>query len=181
MKTIFISLALVGAFLTGPLFAKDKPNILFFLVDDMGVGDTSVPFFYEDGKPKRIPTNDLYRTPHMEELAKNGRLFTQAYSYSVCSPTRISLMTGQAAPRHGVTTWTHPKESKIDTGRVQTKTIKSPSDWTIKGLDLSLPLLPRILQESGYATLFAGKAHFCLLYTSPSPRDQRGYRMPSSA
>ena len=143
-------------------FGKEshKPNILFFLVDDMGVGDTSVPFFYEDGKPKRIPTNDLYRTPHMEKLAKNGRLFTQAYSYSVCSPTRISLMTGQAAPRHGVTTWTHPKESKIDTGRVQTKTIKSPSDWTIKGLDLSLPLLPRILQESGYATLFAGKAHF---------------------
>ena len=72
MKTIFISLALVGAFLTGPLFAKDKPNILFFLVDDMGVGDTSVPFFYEDGKQKRIPTNDLYRTPHMEELAKNA-------------------------------------------------------------------------------------------------------------
>ena len=69
-------------------------------------------------------------------------------------------MTGQAAPRHGVTTWTHPKKSSVDTGRVQTKTIKSPGDWTIKGLDLSLPLLPRILRDSGYATLFAGKAHF---------------------
>lgn len=137
-----------------------KPNILFFLVDDMGVGDTSVPFLYENGKPKRIPTNDLYRTPNMEKLAQNGRLFTQAYSYSVCSPTRISLMTGQAAPRHGVTTWTHPKKSSIDTGRVQTKKIKSPSDWTIQGLDLSLPLLPRILTKSGYKTLFAGKAHF---------------------
>ena len=157
---VFLIFVLVGSFLPKDSFAADKPNILFFLVDDMGVGDTSVPFFYKDGKPKRIPTNDLYRTPHMEKLAKNGRLFTQAYSYSVCSPTRISLMTGQAAPRHGVTTWTHPKESKIDTGRVQTKTIKSPSDWTIQGLDLSLPLLPRILQDSGYATLFAGKAHF---------------------
>ena len=96
----------------------------------------------------------------MEKLARNGRLFTQAYAYSVCSPTRISLMTGQAAPRHGVTTWTHPKRSNIDTGRVQTKKIKSPSDWTIRGLDLSLPLLPRILKDSGYKTLFAGKAHF---------------------
>ena len=160
VKTIFLTLAFVGVLLSEQLFAKDKPNILFFLVDDMGVGDTSVPFLYEDGKPKKISTNDLYRTPNMEKLVQNGRLFTQAYSYSVCSPTRISLMTGQAAPRHGVTTWTHPKESKIDTGRVQTKTIKSPSDWTIKGLDLSLPLLPRILQDSGYATLFAGKAHF---------------------
>lgn len=151
---------LVGSFLVEESFAEDKPNILFFLVDDMGVGDTSVPFLYENGTPKRIPTNDLYRTPNMERLAKNGRLFTQAYSYSVCSPTRISLMTGQAAPRHGVTTWTHPKSSGVDTGRVQTKTVKSPKDWTIQGLDLTLPLLPRILQDSGYATLFAGKAHF---------------------
>lgn len=139
---------------------QKRPNILFFLVDDMGVGDTSVPFLYENGNPKRIPTNDLYRTPNMEKLAENGRLFTQAYSYSVCSPTRISLMTGQTAPRHGVTTWTHPKKSSVDTGRVQTKTIKSPGDWTIRGLDLSLPLLPRILKKAGYKTLFAGKAHF---------------------
>ena len=120
MKRIFIffyvNTLLAGVCLIEHSFAEEKPNILFFLVDDMGVGDTSVPFLYENGKPKRIPTNDLYRTPHMEILAKNGRLFTQAYSYSVCSPTRISLMTGQAAPRHGVTTWTHPKESKIDTG-----------------------------------------------------------------
>ena len=58
-------------------FGKEshKPNILFYLVDDMGVGDTSVPFFYEDGKPKRIPTNELYRTPHMEKLARIGTLY----------------------------------------------------------------------------------------------------------
>lgn len=139
---------------------QKRPNILFFLVDDMGVGDTSLPFLYENGKPKRIPTNDLYRTPNMEKLAKTGRLFTQAYSYSVCSPTRISLMTGQTAPRHGVTTWTHPKKSSVDTGRVQTKTIRSPGNWAVQGLNLSLPLLPRILKEAGYKTLFAGKAHF---------------------
>ena len=104
----------------------ERPNILFFLVDDMGVGDTSVPFLYKDGKPQKIPLNDLYRTPNMQKLAANGRLFTNAYSYSVCSPTRISLMTGQAAPRHRVTTWTHPKESSIDTGLVKTAKLKSP-------------------------------------------------------
>ena len=50
---MFITLVFFGVFLTGQLFAKDKPNI-FSLVDDMGVGDTSVPFFYEDGKPKEF-------------------------------------------------------------------------------------------------------------------------------
>ena len=157
---VFLIFVLAGSFLPKDSLAEDKPNILFFLVDDMGVGDTSVPFLYENEKPKRIQTNDLYRTPNMERLARSGRLFTQAYAYSVCSPTRISLMTGQSALRHGVTTWTHPKSSNVDTGRVQTKTVKSPKDWTIRGFDLSLPLLPRILKKAGYDTLFAGKAHF---------------------
>ena len=141
-------------------YAADRPNILFFLVDDMGIGDTSVPFLYRDGKAQKIPLNDLYRTPNMEKLAASGRLFTNAYAYSVCSPTRISLMTGQAASRHRVTTWTHPKESSVDTGLVKTANIKSPAGWRVTGIDSSLPLLPRLLQQAGYRTLFAGKAHF---------------------
>lgn len=140
--------------------AAERPNILFFLVDDMGIGDTSVPFLYNDGKPQKIPLNDLYRTPNMEKLAANGRLFTNAYSYSVCSPTRISLMTGQEAPRHRVTTWTHPKQSSVDTGRVKTAKVKSPASWRVTGIDSSLPLLPRLMKKAGYRTLFAGKAHF---------------------
>ena len=75
-------------------WADKRPNILFFLVDDMGIGDTSVPFLYRDGEAQKIKLNDLYRTPNMAKLAESGRIFTNAYSYSVCSPTRISLMTG---------------------------------------------------------------------------------------
>lgn len=157
MRCLFFVLLMAAA---SASTAAERPNILFFLVDDMGIGDTSVPFLYKDGKPQRIPLNDLYRTPNMEKLAANGRLFTNAYSYSVCSPTRISLMTGQDAPRHRVTTWTHPKESSVDTGLVKTAQVKSPADWRITGLDRSLPLLPRLLKQAGYQTLFAGKAHF---------------------
>ncbi|MBL59096.1 MAG: N-acetylgalactosamine-6-sulfatase [Verrucomicrobiales bacterium] len=142
------------------LWGDKRPNILFFLVDDMGVGDTSVPFLYKDGGAQKIELNDLFRTPNMGKLAESGRIFTNAYSYSVCSPTRISLMTGQTAPRHRVTTWTHPKQSSIDTGLVKTSAIRSPVDWRITGLDRSLPLLPRLMQQAGYRTLFAGKAHF---------------------
>ena len=166
MKSIVLELLLqllvfsVTTSLPALAVAEQRPNILFFLVDDMGVGDTSVPFLYRDGKPQRIPLNDLYRTPNMERLAANGRLFTNAYSYSVCSPTRISLMTGQSAPRHKVTTWTHPKESSIDTGLVKKGDLRSPANWNIAGIDSSLPLLPGLMREAGYRTLFAGKAHF---------------------
>ena len=67
-----------------------KPNIVLFLVDDMGWQDTSVPFHTE-----RTPFNDHFRTPNMERLAKQGVKFTQAYAAAVCSPTRTSIMTGQ--------------------------------------------------------------------------------------
>ena len=71
-----------------------RPNIVLFLVDDMGWQDTSVPFHSE-----RTPFNDLYQTPSMERLAAQGMKFTQAYSHSVCSPTRVSLMSGMNAAR----------------------------------------------------------------------------------
>ncbi|MEM7383980.1 MAG: sulfatase-like hydrolase/transferase [Verrucomicrobiota bacterium] len=161
MNEVMKTLVAILLWLTSTtLWADKRPNILFFLVDDMGVGDTSVPFFYQDGEARKIELNEVYRTPHMAKLAERGRLFTNAYAYSVCSPTRISLMTGQEAPRHRVTTWTHPKQSSIDTGLVETDAIRSPAEWRIAGLDRSLPLLPRLLQQSGYRTLFAGKAHF---------------------
>lgn len=140
--------------------AADKPNILFFLVDDMGTQDTSVPFNYDrEGQPVISELNKIYRTPNMEKLAKNARLFTRAHAYSVCSPTRISLITGLNAPRHKVTQWTHPKTWQSAPGTIKTKTLRNPG-WGIKGLPKNIPTLPAILKQSGYTTLFAGKAHF---------------------
>ena len=54
------------------LSAQDKPqpNIIFFLVDDMGWQDTSVPFWTEE-----TPFNHLYHTPAMERLAASGMKF----------------------------------------------------------------------------------------------------------
>ncbi|MBM4156018.1 MAG: hypothetical protein FJ221_13480, partial [Lentisphaerae bacterium] len=50
--------------------AAAKPNVVIFLVDDMGVMDTSVPFLTDEaGKAKKYPLNEWYRTPAMERLA----------------------------------------------------------------------------------------------------------------
>jgi len=88
-----------------------KPNIVLFLVDDMGWQDTSVPFHTE-----RTPFNDHFRTPNMERLAKHGVKFTQAYAAAVCSPTRTSIMTGQNPIRHQVTNWTINKDGNNSDG-----------------------------------------------------------------
>lgn len=78
--------------------AQERPNIIVFLVDDMGLMDTSVPFIAdESGQPVRHPLNDWYHTPNMERLAKQGICFSTFYAQSVSSPSRASIMTGQNA------------------------------------------------------------------------------------
>lgn len=136
-----------------------RPNILFFLVDDMGVADTSERFLTDsEGGPIDAPLNARYRTPHLESLADRGMKFTQAYACSVCTPTRVSLMTGMNAARHRVTTWTHPDVPQ-DTGSNQVKHLRSPA-WRQAGVDESDVTLPRLLKQAGYRTIHAGKAHF---------------------
>ena len=59
--------------------APAKPNVVLFLVDDMGVIDTSLPFLPdENGTPKKYPLNECCRTPNMERLAARGLRFSKA-------------------------------------------------------------------------------------------------------
>ena len=75
----------------GMMAASDgtRPNIILFMVDDMGWQDTSVPFWTQP-----TPLNKRYETPNMERLAAQGMLFTQAYASPISSPSRCSLLTG---------------------------------------------------------------------------------------
>ena len=100
----------VGALAAGRALGQGgrRPNIVLFMVDDMGWQDTSVPFLRRDGQWVRTRLNARYagRTPSMERLAAQGMRFTEAYACAVCSPSRCSLMSGMNAARHRVTDWT---------------------------------------------------------------------------
>lgn len=130
-----------------------KPNIVFILVDDMGLMDTSVPFLTDSkGMPEKHPLNDWYRTPSMERLAKQGVRFSNFYAHTVCSPTRVSIMTGQNSARHRTTNWIN---LHVNNGGEN-----SPPKWNWEGLTKEDVTLPRILQKEGYRTIHIGKAHF---------------------
>ena len=129
------------------------PNIIIFLVDDMGLMDTSVPFVADvNGDLVKHPLNDYYKTPNMKKLAEQGVRFTNFYAHSVCSPTRASIMSGQNSARHRTTNWIKSEDNN--------RTEFGPSNWNWKGLNKESVTLPRILQKTGYKTIHVGKAHF---------------------
>ena len=130
-----------------------RPNIILFLIDDMGWMDSSVPFGDSIGF-----LNKQFRTPNLELLAKQGVKFTNAYSNSVCTPTRTSILTGMNVTQHGVTNWTSPmKNNSTDAKDDQF----NPAPWKINGVDIkSITTYPQLLKQAGYYTILVGKAHW---------------------
>lgn len=113
---------LAGMASASDVAAQDKPNIILFLVDDMGLMDTSLPFDTDrNGKPVIHPLNEWYHTPNMERLAEQGIRFSTFYAQSVSSPSRTSLMTGLNAARHRTTNWINSESNN--------RTTYGPPEW----------------------------------------------------
>ncbi|NQY64532.1 MAG: sulfatase [Alteromonadaceae bacterium] len=153
---VFILLAIPSlqiGFVYSAVSIELQPNIIVFLVDDMGLMDTSLPFITDsEGSPIKQSLNSWYHTPNMEILAKKGTRFSNFYAQSVCSPTRASLLTGQNATRHHTTTWINP--TKNNRGQF------GPKQWNWQGMDGSSITFPQLLKDAGYKTIHIGKGHF---------------------
>ena len=130
--------------LAGIAVSEPPPNIVIFLADDMGIGDTSA---YQDWCGN--PDNAQLHTPAMEKLAENGVRFTDAHSPSSrCSPTRYALLTGCYCWRTRLKHW-------VLFG-VQCPPLIERERLT----------LPEFLKQSGYVTGILGKWHLGLTYRS---------------
>lgn len=140
--------------------AQPHPNIIVFLVDDMGWMDTSVPF-----GDSIYPLNKQFHTPNMERLAKEGMKFTNAYAAPVCTPSRTSMLSGMNAAHHGITNWTSPVKND-NTDNTDEQFDAAP--WNVNGLSpvrnisstcYATPF-PQLLKDAGYFTIHVGKAHW---------------------
>ncbi|WP_321516628.1 sulfatase [Marinifilum fragile] len=160
-----------GVLLSGACTSTSKtessPNIILFLVDDMGWTDTSVPF----GKTA-TPNNKYQKTPNMELMAQQGIKFTNAYAASpVCSPTRCSILTGKNPARSQITNWIPGQGNDVPESEQK---LFIP-DWNINGLTAADITFPKILREHGYTTAHIGKAHFGKAGTSGADPKQLGF------
>lgn len=97
LTAVGIGPALLASCETG----KKAPNVIFILADDLGYAELG------------CYGNSFNETPHLDELAKNGIRFTNAYAaQTVSSPTRAALMTGLYPPRTGIIDYLRPDDTK---------------------------------------------------------------------
>ena len=126
IKITYIPLILA---LTAGLSAKNKPNVIYILADDLGYGDLSC---YGQTKIK---------TPNIDRLASEGIKFTNHYSgNTVSSPSRAVLLTGQP------------------TGKCYLRgNPEGTAGERLAALDTSWTTLPELFKAAGYATGAYGK------------------------
>jgi len=106
------------------------PNIIYILIDDIGFGDLGIP---------EMNSVRGYKTPNINEFAREGMRFTRMYTEPSCTPTRVAFMTGRQPHRNGMS------DTAVD----------------ISGFGLAAKevTLAEVLSEAGYNTVHIGKWH----------------------
>lgn len=90
-NSLLVAIACIAGLAAAAHAAPERPpNIILFLVDDMG---------WTDGG---VFGSDYYETPNIDAFAREGMRFTNAYAHPLCSPSRASILTGQEESRHGI-------------------------------------------------------------------------------
>lgn len=142
-QSVIIALSLLFAF---TVQAK-QPNVLFFLVDDMGWKDVG------------YNGSEFHLTPNIDQLASEGMQFTNAYAtHPRCVPSRYSLITGRYPARAQMP---GPGEGKL---APQGVSVRPGDEGKLKADEYTIA---SALKEHGYHTFFTGKWHLASSGTMP--------------
>jgi arylsulfatase A-like enzyme len=166
MKQFLLSLALFASF-AASLHAAGKPNVVLFLVDDMGWIDSGAY------------GSKYYETPNIDRLAQHAMRFTDAYATPLCSPTRASILTGKYSSRHGILIPSGhlppqgpgfkflPDEAPANRPMISpiSKNYLEPSEYTVA----------EALRDAGWKTAHVGKWHLGL--TEPHWPEKQGFEV----
>lgn len=154
---ILLLTILTGAFY-GPASTQSNSsnplNVVIVLVDDLGWNDVG------------YAGSALYHTPHLDKLAEEATVFTQAYSgHPVCSPSRAAILTGKNPTRLNITDW-------IPGQRPDNRPLMTPDIHN--ELKLEEKTMAEFFKTAGYKTFFAGKWH---LGSEPYTPENQGFEV----
>jgi arylsulfatase len=146
--TVFIMLSMMGCnegkMKQEKIVHDDRPNIIFFMADDLGYGEAGAY------------GQQIIQTPHIDALAENGMLFTQHYSGApVCAPARCVLLTG----KHTGHAYIRGNDAMKERGDVwdYKKASEDPFLEGQRNLPAGTVTLGKVLQNAGYTTSVFGK------------------------
>ena len=125
----------------------ERPNVVFIVADDIGWNDIAA---YSSIASPGHDTSSVVRTPHIDEMARRGMMFTDAHTpMALCAPNRFSLLTGSNPYRNGRPggSWGLSSSSGFTTGTDRTGKL---------GRHLTAG---DVMQTAGYKTGFVGKTH----------------------
>lgn len=145
--------------------AERPPNIVFILVDDLGINDLST--FGGGVAGGRVPT------PNIDALAARGALFSTAYSGTgTCAPSRAMLLTGRYPTRTGfeftptpngmgriVSMFANDQDTGLPKLQSNRKAAAAAPDFEAQGLPGSEVTIAEMLKDAGYHTVHIGKWH----------------------
>lgn len=136
-QTVMAVMLLAGS---GTVSAENRPNVVLIVADDLGARDLG------------FAGSTYHKTPALDQLAKDGIHFRQAYSACpVCSPSRAAILTGKHPVRFGLTDWL-PGRTDLPDQRLARPPLPP-------GLPLDAVTLAEKLGTLGYTTGHIGKWH----------------------
>lgn len=142
MKRILVVLTVL-AFAMMATARAERPNIVFFLVDDLGWADVG------------CNGSEFHETPNIDRLAASGMRFTQAYAACpVCSPTRASILTGRHPVRVNITDWI-PGRRAQPSENPRFEHVDDRDNLAIEEVTIA----EYLREKASYQTFFLGKWH----------------------
>ena len=145
LRAVLTATALLAGAGSMSAMAAGKPNILFVIMDDVGIDQMKLFGYGGRGVGPLAPP----RTPTLDEIAQSGVLFRNTWATPECSPSRVSFFTGRYPLRHNVMAAILPPDLAASQ--------QSPYETTT----------PNILREAGYTSALFGKSHFTNSPTYP--------------
>lgn len=144
-----------------------RPNIILILIDDLGWKDLG------------CTGSHYYQTPHIDQMAEQGTLFTQAYAAApVCTPSRGAIYSGQYPARNKMTAVCRPvvvpDDSLQEASKLTKGNIQNHEALHRHALPFDVPTAGQLMSEGGYRTGFIGKWH-CGWHETQWP-DRRGWQ-----
>lgn len=150
MKQLLLTLAVTATLISS---AAQPPNIVMILCDDLGYGEVHC----------LNPERSAELTPHIDKMASDGMVFTDAHSgSSVCTPTRYGLLTGRYSWRT----------------RLQQGVVGGAGKSHAPLIKKEILTVPELLRNAGYSTAMFGKWHLGFRYLDENGNEAKPQEAP---